>query len=41
MLSHDTYELSDSKYKTPQFSLNLKSVKIWPPENKALYSSEY
>ena len=38
MLSHGTYNLSDSEFKTPRISLNLKSAKILPRENKALYS---
>ena len=39
MLSHGTYKLSDSEFKTPRISPSLKSAKTWPRENKALYSS--
>ena len=36
-LTHGIYELSDSEFKTLQINPILKSVKIWPIENKALY----
>ena len=40
MLTHGTYKLPDSEFKTPRIRMNLKSAKIWPRENKALYSSQ-
>ena len=41
MLSHGTYKLGDSKFKSPQISLNLKSKKIWLQKNKALYGIDF
>ena len=41
MLTHGTYTFFDSELKTPRISLNMKSAKIWPRENKALYSNTF
>ena len=41
MLNHGTYNLPDNEFKTQRISLNLKSVKIWPRKNKALYSRSF
>ena len=38
MLTQGTYKLPDSEFKAQRISLNLKSVKIWPYENKTVYS---
>ena len=40
-LTVHNYKLADSEFKTPQISLSLKSTKMKPRENKALYSTVF